>query len=66
MWLQTRKIANLFEFDRYIYISRGYDFDAASVDVMLELELYDMVSFGKSFDAADRETHNHFQGWLIL
>ena len=44
---------------------RGYDWNAAKVDVLLELELYDMVDFGKNKDAASNELYNHFQGWLI-
>ena len=32
---------------------------------MLKLDLYDMVDFGKEFDAAGYDLLNHFEGWLM-
>ena len=43
----------------------GYEWNAAKVDVLLKLELYDMVDFSKNKDSAGNELWNHFQGWLI-
>ena len=45
--------------------SRGYDWNAAFADIVLELDIYDMVYVWKKSDAASRELHNHFQGWLM-
>ena len=44
---------------------RGTEFTAADVALMLKLDLYDMVDFGKEFDAAGYDLLNHFEGWLM-
>ena len=56
------KKANFFLFHK---IFSGHDWGAADVEVILKLELYDMVDFGKQHDAANNEALNHFQGWLM-